>query len=206
MADLRVTQRRWRNRLPHWEVEGAVFFVTIRCYGSLPEEVVNRVREIRTSMDEVESESEQYLVTQRQMFLTCEKYLDTGCGFAPFKSSKVAERFMKILEEWALGAGWSVPVYCVMPNHVHFLGEKLSDSALDLREFVKRLKGRSARELNLCLRRSGTFWQGDWFDRWIRSEAELGRVSEYILNNPVKAGIVGRVDEYEFSKGSVDAG
>ncbi len=157
-------------------------------------------------MGQVESESEQHLAFQRQLFLTCEKYLDTGYGFCPFEKEDASRLLMRILAGWAEEAGWTVPVLCVMPNHVHFLGGKRSDEALGLKEFVKRFKGRSSRELNLLLGRSGAFWHPDWFDRWMRTDAECERVAKYILNNPVKAGLVSRIEDYAFLKGGADAG
>lgn len=93
-----------------------------------------------------------------------------------------------------------------MPNHIHLLGEKLCDESLNLCEFVKRLKGRSARELNRYIGRQGAFWYADWFDRWMRTAAECNRVAEYILKNPVKAGLVARAEDYAFSKGGTVAG
>jgi REP element-mobilizing transposase RayT len=54
---------------------------------------------------------------------------------------------------------------------------------------MKTFKGRTARRCNQVLGRAGAFWQTDWFDRWIRDEAEWSRVRDYIHNNPIKAGL-----------------
>lgn len=35
-----------------------------------------------------------------------------------------------------------------------------------------------------------SFWQDESFDHWVRSEAELEAVIDYVENNPVKAGLV----------------
>lgn len=42
-----VTTAFWRNRLPHWEVREGVYFLTLRCAGSLPPSVVGQVAAIR---------------------------------------------------------------------------------------------------------------------------------------------------------------
>ena len=34
------------------------------------------------------------------------------------------------------------------------------------------------------------FWQNESFDHWVRSDAEYERTTEYIRENPVKAGLV----------------
>ena len=51
------------------------------------------------------------------------------------------------------------------------------------------LKGRSARECNKVLARSGSFWEHESFDRVIRS-GKFDKTVRYVLNNPVKAGLV----------------
>ncbi|MBK1875641.1 transposase [Pelagicoccus mobilis] len=206
MSDLRITEQRWRNRLPHWEVKGASFFITIRCAGSMPKEAVARVKEIRESMDRVESVSDQLVHLQRQLFLICEKYLDSGYGFCPFSDDLLARRFIEIFEDWLAEANWCPSAFCVMPNHVHLLAMRREKSPVGLRDFVSRLKGRSAKELNELLGRRGAFWHPDWFDRWMRNFAELRRVEEYILDNPVKAGLVNRAEDYPFVWRAADAG
>jgi len=40
-----------------------------------------------------------------------------------------------------------------------------------------------------------TLWQREWFDRWMRSDSEYEKCVGYILNNPVKAGLVAGVGE-----------
>lgn len=74
-----------------------------------------------------------------------------------------------------------------MPNHVHLIAGPADKAAIGLEDFVKRLKGRSSFRINRELGRRGRFWQIDWFDRWIRDEAELKRVEGYIRKNPEKA-------------------
>ena len=184
------TRERWRNRLPHWEVRNRPHFITMRTAGALPEMVRDRVRQIHASLQTITPATVQYRQLQRQYFLTCEKYLDSGSGFAPFRNPKVAAL---ILEAWttlpAL-AGWRASCAVVMPNHVHFLLEAVDDTPLALRGTLRLFKGRTARVANRILGRTGVFWQSDWFDRWTRDEAETARVTTYIRQNPVKAGLV----------------
>ena len=55
---------------------------------------------------------------------------------------------------------------------------------------MKSIKGVSARYINLALNRSGRLWAKESYDMYIRNEKMLNNVIAYILNNPVKAGIV----------------
>jgi REP-associated tyrosine transposase len=55
---------------------------------------------------------------------------------------------------------------------------------------MKSLKGFTAWECNRALGRKGTFWQQESYDHVIRDSAEFQRIVRYVLNNPVKAGLV----------------
>ena len=86
--------------------------------------------------------------------------------------------------------------WVVMANHVHLLVRPLIPAS----ELMRRIKGRTAREANLALGRTGIpFWQAESYDRWVRNEEEMAKISRYIENNPVAAGLVQRSDEYRWS-------
>jgi len=62
------------------------------------------------------------------------------------------------------------------------------------------LKGYTAREANRILGRTGQhFWQEESFDHWSRDEDEFFRIIAYIENNPVKAGLVTRPEDWQWS-------
>jgi REP element-mobilizing transposase RayT len=52
------------------------------------------------------------------------------------------------------------------------------------------LKSYTANEANKLLKRSGAFWETESYDHVIRDEREYYRTIAYVLNNPVKAGLV----------------
>ena len=188
MPELIPTESRWRSQLPHWEVRGAWHSITIRCEGSLPRAAQERIREIRATLDTIEPNSPDFAQLQRQYFLTAEKHLDTGCGFAPFTSSSLCEVAIQAFRK-STAEGWEFGGSVIMPNHIHLLMQKVADSGLSLKKALERLKGRSARQVNQAMKRQGRFWQEDWFDRWMRNEAERQKTIRYIRNNPVKAGL-----------------
>ncbi len=61
------------------------------------------------------------------------------------------------------------------------------------------LKGSTARECNKLLKRTGAFWQHESYDHVVRNEDELRRIVEYVLNNPVKAGLVEVEEDWMWS-------
>jgi putative transposase len=59
-----------------------------------------------------------------------------------------------------------------------------------------RLKGRSAREINLKLGRTGPVWQEAYFDRMLRRSENLLEKTTYVCENPVRASLASDVEEY----------
>jgi putative transposase len=86
--------------------------------------------------------------------------------------------------------------FVVMPNHVHVLIAPFRP----LREVMNWIKGVSARKANQMLGRTGgRFWQDESFDHWARSRQEFEKIERYILENPVRAGLVSQPAEWKFS-------
>jgi REP element-mobilizing transposase RayT len=91
---------------------------------------------------------------------------------------------------------YELQAWAVMPNHVHLL--ILPRVALP--QITHWLKGRTAREANLLLERSGEpFWQDESYDHWVRNEKEFSRIVAYIEENPVSAGLVATPEDWRWS-------
>ena len=75
----------------------------------------------------------------------------------------------------------------VMPDHLHIIF--LADLAYDLPAIMTGIKGVSARKINLKRCTTGSIWQDESFDRIIRNEQEFYGKLQYMLNNPLKAGL-----------------
>jgi putative transposase len=92
------------------------------------------------------------------------------------------------------GTRYRLLCWVVMPNHVHLLME--TSDAHPLPKVVQSWKSFTAKQANAILGRTGTFWDRDYFDRFIRDDGHLAAVTRYIEDNPVKAGLVGRAEEW----------
>lgn len=89
----------------------------------------------------------------------------------------------------------AILAYCVMPDHVHLLVDGESDAA-DVARFAKLAKQRSGFRFR---RAYGTaLWQAGYNDRVLRDEERTETVIAYIINNPVRKGLVDDVMEYPF--------
>jgi putative transposase len=89
----------------------------------------------------------------------------------------------------------------VMPDHVHILFRpklKGANVYFSLTEIMKPLKGACSRKINALSGSNGSVWQDEWFDRIVRDEKEWSEKHAYIGNNPVKAGLVERPEDYRW--------
>ena len=66
-------------------------------------------------------------------------------------------------------------------------------------EILGKHKGSTARECNKLLNRSGKFWQHESYDHVVRNGKELNRIVNYVLYNPVKAGLCDEWEEWKYS-------
>ena len=85
--------------------------------------------------------------------------------------------------------------YCVMPDHVHFLATGLTDAA-DLTMFVKIAKQKTGFDFRAATRRF--LWQEGFYDHVLREDDATAGVIRYIINNPLRAALVVRPEEYRF--------
>jgi REP element-mobilizing transposase RayT len=108
----------------------------------------------------------------------------------------IASLLVASLQRGVLLGQYDLGAYAIMANHVHvLLLPKVSPSRL-----LCSVKGATARQANLVLGRTGeAFWQAESYDHWVRDESEWRRIASYIENNPVKAGLVARAEDYQWS-------
>jgi REP element-mobilizing transposase RayT len=95
---------------------------------------------------------------------------------------------------------YALIAWCVMPNHVHVLIETYSGYRLD--EIVHSWKSFTAKQANRLLRRTGSFWAPEYFDRYMRDDAHLAATATYIAANPVRAGLCKDPSDWRFSSAS----
>jgi len=74
--------------------------------------------------------------------------------------------------------------------------EGIIENYVQLDQIMKRIKGPTAVYCNRKLGLSGKFWERESYDMYIRNEKMFNNVLLYILNNPVKAGIVNNWKDY----------
>ena len=91
---------------------------------------------------------------------------------------------------------WRCHAFCLMTNHYHLIVET---SRADLSDGLQRLNGRYAQEFNVRYSRSGHLFGGRFASWLIEEEDHLHAASEYVLGNPVRAGLCSRPEEWRWS-------
>jgi REP element-mobilizing transposase RayT len=84
-----------------------------------------------------------------------------------------------------------------MPNHVHLLATRFEHYTLSA--IMQSFKSITSHKANKALQRNGEFWMPEYFDRYMRSAEHYRKTVQYIENNPVKARLCARPEEYRFS-------
>src|SRR6266446_1287321 len=93
---------------------------------------------------------------------------------------------------------------CVMPDHVHLLiqpwpkddDDKGNTAFWPLSELLHSIKSFSAHELNEIENKSGSVWEKERFDRYVRSDRDLKEKFHYILRNPWDSGVAKQNEDY----------
>jgi putative transposase len=85
----------------------------------------------------------------------------------------------------------------VMPDHCHLVFELKGSATLG--RVIQLLKGRSARAANVSLARRGSVWCAGYHERLLRCADEAYAAWWYVLNNPVRRGLVERWEDYPFT-------
>lgn len=91
--------------------------------------------------------------------------------------------------------GWSVGRYVIMPDHVHLFARGAQD-AKPLSKWVQTWKSITSRQLAATCNVEPPIWQRDYFDRFLRSADSYSEKWNYVLQNPVRAGLVSSADEW----------
>lgn len=214
---------------PHIHPPGANLFVTYRLAGSIPAATVreyrakkawfaDQVKRVGRTSENNHSRGlkEQIEKFDREWVIKFEDVLHQAkTGPMWMKNESVADAVAQGLHKLD-GDAYRLDSYSVMSNHVHAVFKPLLSEA-ELREridadghpifigehpglsrIMHTLKGASARECNLILSRQGQFWEHESFDHVIR-EGKFYSTIRYVLNNPVKAGLVREWREWRWN-------
>eukprot|EP01136_Pigoraptor_vietnamica_P033775 Opistho-1_new@96982 len=198
----------YRRNLPHLQPLGGTFFVTYNLNGSIPKAVSNRWKEeyaqkkakiIQTSNNRIADLDK----LGRQDFGKRDKFYDAYQGGNHYlKNDNFAQIVANSLHFWD-NKKVELYAYCIMSNHVHLVVRLYDETEIDspfyLEDFMHSIKRFSGFECNKILEKHSPFWQEESYDRLVRDREELHRILNYVLNNPVKAGLCKAKKDWKWS-------
>ncbi len=182
-----------RGYLPH--VDGADYqFITYHLIDSLPKAALESLQAFRGNTKT----------------FRIEQWLNQGHGECVLNNPRSAQT---VIDNWKHHDNklYELLAYTVMPNHVHVLikvfpGQKLSRIIHAWKSYTSKkiqaiIGAGEPPALPVQAKEHARIWQADYFDRYIRDERHLNQTVQYIYENPVKAGLVKRIENWPFSGG-----
>lgn len=198
----------YRSRLPHIQPLGGTFFVTTRLSGSVPQVAKQRLAEDfllhqRQIMARPNHTVEELDRLSKVFFIAYEAILEKS-DYGPKWLSLHAIATMVIdALHYFDSKRYDLIAYCLMSNHIHivFTLNTYEDgrSGFYLQQVMHSLKSYTANKCNELLDRSGSFWDHESYDRLVRDRSELYRIVQYTLQNPVKAGLCNRWQDWKWT-------
>ena len=166
-----------RGYIPHWDVGQRTQFITFNLADSLPK------RLLRQWYDEIIQNPQKSSHTKIEQI---QQALDQHHGTCLLKQPGPANIMVDTLKHYE-NQRYKLHAWVVMPNHVHVLFTPMSGFAMS--SIVQNWKSFSAHRINALLGRKGRLWEPEYFDRLIRNYKHFMEVFDYIIYNPVSAGL-----------------
>ncbi len=107
---------------------------------------------------------------------------------SPFVRADLNRLILDVLCEEQERQNCLVFTYCLMPDHLHFLVSPGRDG-ISILKFTDQFKGKATNR-SWTMGWRGKLWQPRYYDHIVRAEEDLRAIAEYILNNPVRKGLV----------------
>jgi len=113
-----------------------------------------------------------------------------------FEEDSDRVKYLAWIKNYSEKCGLKIWAYCLMSNHVHFIAVPSRPDSL-ARTF-NQAHMRYSQYFNLKKGQKGHLWQGRFYS-CILDEVHLFTAARYIENNPVRAGLVKRAEDYPWS-------
>lgn len=176
----------FRRNLPHIYVQDAIYSINFRLAGTIPVEIFNKYAELKRKLI---NESKKHLL--RNLYNDhIDSYLDKSSSLNDWLNKHLIREEVESTIHYYDKVHYKLIAFCIMPNHVHLIINTYGFDPVPLGRFLGSIKRHSARKANVLLERSGSFWQAESYDHLVRSRNELADSIDYVINNPVKAGLV----------------
>jgi REP element-mobilizing transposase RayT len=151
----KISNEEYRRNLPHIQPQGAMFFVTLRLYNSIPISKLELLKEsyLNNNTTDISGNAIKQLKKAQQddYFLAFDDFLDTNPNGPYYLAIPEIARLVGDSITYRDGKDYKLVCYCIMSNHVHMIIYKLA-KPLDL--IMKELKSFSGKEALHIIRES----------------------------------------------------
>jgi len=193
----------WHSRdyLPHFDGP-ATQHVTLHLADSLPNEVLERIVKEIEALPEEERDAE-----KRQRV---DAWIDAGHGWCILREPEIARMVQGALLHFD-AERYRLLAWVVMPNHAHVLFEPMNGwSMADIVASWKKFTARGISDWRNTRERqspdwppwSSRVWHREYWDRYMRNEYHFQQTVRYIHQNPVKAGLAPKAEDWPWSSAS----
>ena len=188
--------------LPHWRVPGAIYSVTFRLKDSMPPSALEDFRQrkdvLAKRLEDLVSQagsrnSIRALIAVRSDIAALhetalDSALNMGHGECWLKRPEIAKMVLDALKFFD-GSRYTLHAWSVMPNHVHAILKPYDGH--DLEKILQAWKSFTSKRANDFLKRSGPFWQEEYYDHIVRDGEDFRNQVRYVLENPQKGSACG---------------
>jgi len=187
------------RNLPHFFADNKPIFITYRLNFTLPQKVMDQYKQLAKEWhQELECLSQEEKTIKlkekdRRFFDWFDRIIDHAPDLPRFLHKDGIRQIIEESFQRFDGSRYTLFGYCIMPNHVHVLIFPLvqdDGNIFPISHIIYTWKKYTATAINKVLGKKGSLWQKESYDSLIRNENGLGQALEYIVNNPVKAGLV----------------
>ena len=113
-----------------------------------------------------------------------------------FEEKEDKDRFIQVISENKTKSEFKIFAYCLMSNHIHLLIQEVEEP---IEQIMKRIATKYVYWYNLKYQRVGHLFQDRFKSEPIETDEYLFTVLRYIHQNPIKAGICKRNEDYKYS-------
>lgn len=113
-----------------------------------------------------------------------------------FNDEEDKHRFLLILKQYKELNKYIVYSYCLMDNHIHILMKEAEDN---ISNSIQRISSSYVWWYNNKYERTGHLFQSRFKSEVVNTDGYLLTVMRYIHNNPIKAGIISNLKQYQWS-------
>lgn len=196
----------YRRNLPHITLNQKAYFITFWLHKSVPTDVMKMIKSnydsecrLLLNIKEVNFRKKKIYDLQKKYFGKFDGYLDKSESNGKYLNDMRIANMISESIKYRDKKEYELLAYSIMPNHVHLViyVERFVKS---LHKILQSLKRHTARQGNIILNRTGNpFWHSESYDHYVRDYWELSRILDYTINDPAKAGLVNKAEDWKWS-------